>query len=187
MYAKINQMGMEIPLEIVQLADGKTYTKAELQGMVIWQGVFDGEVSWGTNFQSMAAEKSDDETLYNVKQEAVDFPSALLDYEARGYSAEYIGTETIDGAETHKIKFTKKPLKVDGEMVDNVSYYYFDTEDGILIAVEQEVKSGPMKGAVSRSTMSDYDEVEGLFFPFSMGQGLKDGEMQMIQIDRIEL
>ena len=57
--AKLNQGGMEIPIEIVTLSDGRTYTKFNLQGTDIYQGVFDGETLWSINFQSMKAEKSD--------------------------------------------------------------------------------------------------------------------------------
>ena len=39
MTASINQMGMEIPIEMVQLKD-KMYTKISIQGQEIKQGVF---------------------------------------------------------------------------------------------------------------------------------------------------
>ena len=45
MNASINQMGMEIPIEMVQLKD-KMYTKISIQGQEIKQGVFDGETLW---------------------------------------------------------------------------------------------------------------------------------------------
>ncbi|MFO0265539.1 MAG: outer membrane lipoprotein-sorting protein, partial [Cyclobacteriaceae bacterium] len=40
MVAKVNQGGMEIPLEIVQLKDGRQMTKITFQGKVIMQGVY---------------------------------------------------------------------------------------------------------------------------------------------------
>ena len=58
---KVNQGGMEIPIEVVQLADGKQYTKVTVQGTDIMQGVYDGDVLWNTNFQTMKAEKADAE------------------------------------------------------------------------------------------------------------------------------
>lgn len=185
--AKVNQGGLEIPLEIVQMADGRTYTKINFQGMTLMQNVYDGTTSWSTNFQTMKAEKADEETTYNVALEAANFPDAFLNYKENGYTAELMGTETVDGAEAYKIKLTKKPMKVDGEMVDNVSFYYFETENMVPIAVDNEVKMGPQKGAIGRNTMSDYQEVNGLYFPFAMSQGLKDGPSQAIQIESIEL
>ena len=43
MIAKVNQQGMEIPLEIIQMSDGKQMTVINFQGKEIKQGVFDGE------------------------------------------------------------------------------------------------------------------------------------------------
>ena len=44
-----------------------------------------------------------------------------------------------------------------------------------------------MKGQVSEIKMSDYQEVEGLYFPFSMVQGLKGQEGQTITFDQISI
>ena len=57
MTAKVNQQGMEIPLEIVQLKDGRQMTVINFQGKEIKQGVFDGETLWGHNFMTLKAEK----------------------------------------------------------------------------------------------------------------------------------
>ena len=185
--AKFNQQGMEIPLEIVQMADGRQYTKFSFQGMDIMQGVFDGETVWSTNFQTMKAEKSDAETTENVKLAANDFPEAFINYKEKGYTAELMGTETFDGTETFKVKLVKEPVKVDGEEVEDITYYYFDKDAFVPIAQESEIKMGPAKGSVSLVKMSDYDEVDGLYFPFSMSQGIKGGQSQPIQIESIEL
>jgi outer membrane lipoprotein-sorting protein len=187
MTAKLNQQGMEIPIEIVQLKGGKQFTSFSFQGMEIKQGVFDGETLWSTNMTNMQPEKSDSETTENVKLSKEDFPSALLNYKEKGYSVELIGNETIDGADTFKIKLTKKPLTVDGNSVDDITFFYFDTENFVPIAIESEVKMGPAKGMVQLITMSDYQEVDGLYFPFSMSQGVKGQPGQPMAFDTIEL
>lgn len=187
MSAKLNQQGVEIPLEIVTLSDGRTYTKISFQGQDFYQNVFDGETLWGINFQSMKAEKSDAEATANFKLNANDFPDSFLDYKSKGYSAEVLGMETIDGAETYKVKLIKEPLTIDGQEVEDVTYYYFDTEAFIPIAQDSEVKQGPQAGIIQRTTQSDFDEVEGLYFPFSITQGVKDGPSQPISIESIEV
>lgn len=185
MKAKVNQMGMEIPLEIVQLKSGKQMTIINFQGQQMKQGVFDGEILWNINMMTQKAEKSDQESTDNMKREMGDFPDPFLNYEARGYTAELMGTEEMDGAECFKIKLTKKPLVIDGEEVENVSFYFFDTENYVPLVVHSEIKSGPMKGQMSEIKMSDYQEVGGLYFPFSMVQGLKGQEGQTISLDEI--
>ena len=187
MTASLNQQGMEIPIEIYRQADGKTYTKISFQGLEIYQGVYDGETLWSTNFQSMQPEKSDAETTENFKLDLNDFPDTWVDYKQKGYTAELMGTESIEGTDTYKVKLTKEPQTIDGKEVESVSYYYFDKESFVPLAEESEIKSGEAAGMVQMLGYSDYDEVDGLYFPFSLTQGAKGGPSQAITITGIEL
>ncbi len=171
MEMSIDAQGMQIPVEMVQLAGGKMYVKISMQGKEITQMASDGTTMWSTNFMTMKAEKSDAETTANAMLSNNDFPDALLDYKAKGYAAEFIGKETKEGTECFKLKLTKKPVTLNGVKTDDVSYYYFDTENYLPIVTETEIKAGPMKGQKSVSTMSDYQEVDGVYFPFSMNMG----------------
>lgn len=187
MTAKVNQGGMEIPIEIYQMKDGRQMTKITFQGKEILQGVFDGETLWSHNFMTMKAEKSDAEATANFKLNTNDFPDSFVDYKEKGYTVELLGKETFDGTETFKIKLVKEPITVDGNQQDDISYYYFDVDNFVPIAVQSEVTSGPAKGQMGESKMSDYDEVDGLYFPFSMTQGVKGGQSQPITITEIKL
>ncbi|MEO1651937.1 MAG: outer membrane lipoprotein-sorting protein [Bacteroidota bacterium] len=187
MQAKVNQNGLEIPIDLVNLKDGRQFTHVKFQGMSIKQGVFDGTNLWSTNFQSMKAEKSDAESTANFKLNTNDFPDPFLNYKEKGYTVELMGKETIDGAETFKVKLTKEPITIDGEKVDDVTFYFFDTENFVPIAQESEVKRGQNKGQIQLITMSDYQEVDGLYFPFSMTQGAKGGQSAPIVIEKIIL
>lgn len=187
MFAKVNQQGMEIPLEIVQLSDGRQLTSINFQGKEIKQGVFDGETLWSTNFMTMKAEKSDAEATANFKLNANDFPDSFINYKEKGYTAELLGTETIDGAETFKIKLIKEPVTIDGKQEEDISFYFFDTEDFVPIAMQSEIKSGQGKGMVQEITMSDYQEVDGVYFPFAMTQGIKGQPGNPLTIEKIEL
>lgn len=187
MTAKINQAGMEIPLIITQLKDGRQMTSITFQGKEIKQGVYDGTTLWNTNFMTMKAEKSDAETLEIFKASLGEFPDPFLDYKSKGFKAELLGKETIDGSETFKIKLTKKPYNVDGKPTDNITFYYFDAESFVPLMSESEIKVGQAKGAISQSKMSDYQEVGGLLFPFSLTQGIKGGQSQGITITAVEV
>jgi len=166
-----NTQGMEIPVEILQLKSGKQYVKISLQGKEMMQGVFNGEVLWSINFMTQKAEKMTTEQTENFKKNEIkDFPSPFLNYKEKGYKIELIDEETMDGAECYKVKLTQNPIMVEGKEEENVSFHYFEKENSILIASEIEMKEGPMKGQMIKSTMSDYDEVDGLYFPFSLIQ-----------------
>ena len=187
MTAKVSQQGMEIPLEIYQMADGRQMTVINFQGKEIKQGVFDGQTLWGHNFMTMKAEKSDKEATDNFKLNINDFPDSFADYKDKGYTVELMGKETIEGTEAFKIKLVKEPLTIDGKQEDDITYYFFDVDNFVPIATQSEIKSGPAKGQMSETTMSDYQEVDGLYFPFSMTQGLKGQPGQPITITKIEL
>ena len=178
-----NYGGMELPVEMVQLEGGKMYVKINMQGKELTQIACDGATLWSTNFMTMSAEKSDAENTENTLLSNADFPDALLDYKAKGYTAEFVGKETKEGTECLKVKFTKKPIKVGGVTTDDITYYYFETENYLPIATEVEIKAGPMKGQKSVSTMSDYQEVEGLFFPFAMNMGGQDLKIKKITLN----
>ncbi len=174
MKANLKMQGMELPMESLQLRDGKTFSSVIFQGMTFNQNVFDGSTLWSTNQMTMKPEKSDAESTENYKlTAAADFPDPFLDYQKKGYKVEFLGKETVEGTETFKLKLTKKPIKVDGKDTENVSIYYFDAENYVPLVIESEITSGPAKGMISQTKMSDYQEVNGLMMPFSITQGAK--------------
>ncbi|HAH34825.1 MAG TPA: outer membrane lipoprotein-sorting protein [Flavobacteriaceae bacterium] len=167
----INAQGMEIPIEIYSTKDGKQLVKINMQGQEMTMMSFDGETMWTTNFMTMLPEKSDTETTEMMKTNNQDFPSPFLNYKEKGYTVEYLGKETKEGTETFKLKLTQKPVMVDGKEEPTVSFHYFETENYVPIVVETTMNSGPAKGQMSTSGFSDYQESEGLYFPFSIDQG----------------
>jgi len=166
----VNAQGMEIPVDVIQTKNGEQLVTINFQGQEIKQMAFDGETLWTTNMMTMQPEKSDAEMNQNMKMQAKKgFPSPFFNYKEKGYAIELMGKETIEGTETYKVKLTQDPMMVDGKEVPNVSYYYFETENFVPIANESEVQQGPMKGQTIKNSMSDYQEVDGLYFPFDMG------------------
>lgn len=169
----VNFSGMDLPIEMIQTESGKSMMKADFQGQTFYQNVYDGETLWATNQMTMAAEKSDAEATANYKNDINDFPDPFIDYEAKGHTVELIGMETVDGTETFKIKLTKEPIMVDGKEEQDIAFYYFDTENFVPIVVEKEIKSGQAAGTIGQTKLSDYQEVEGLYFAFSITEGAK--------------
>ncbi|MBW2938974.1 outer membrane lipoprotein-sorting protein [Aureisphaera sp. CAU 1614] len=169
----VNFQGMELPIAMIQMNNGKSLMKADFQGQTFYQNVYDGETLWATNQMTMAAEKSDAEATKNYKNDINDFPDPFIDYASKGHSVELVGTETVEGTETFKIKLTKEPIMVDGKEEQDITFYYFDAENFVPIVVEKEIKSGPAAGIVGQTKFSDYQEVEGLYFPFSITEGAK--------------
>ena len=129
--------------------------------------------------------RSDD--TENAKRSAKEFPNALLNYKNLGYQATLIGSETIDGVDCHKIKLEKKTMLSEGKEVPNIEFYYLDKENNVPIQTETEILSGEMKGKISQTKYSDYQEVNGVYIAFSNTSGIKDEMSQTIQFDKIEI
>lgn len=185
--AKVDAQGMTLPLDIINMADGRSYTSFEFQGKVMVQQAFDGTTSWGVNFMTMKAEKSDNETTENIKRECKDFPSALGSYKIHGYKVKLMGKEVAEGVDCFKIKLTKKKQLVDGKEEENIVYYYIDAENYVPIMEESTISSGEAKGQIAQEVFSDYQEINGVYFPFSIMSRIKDGAGQSIVVQSIEI
>jgi outer membrane lipoprotein-sorting protein len=187
MTANVEQGGMKIPVEVVTMKDGRMFTKITFMGNTMTMAAFDGEKSWSTNFMTMEPEEGTAETSENSKRSMKEFPNALINYKNLGYSATLLGSEKIDGTDCHKIKLDKKTMLVEGQEVPNVEFYYLDKENNVPVLVESEIKEGEMKGKISQTKFSDYQEISGVFIPYSTSSGIKDGESQVIQFEKVEI
>ena len=187
MNANVEQGGMKIPVEVVMLKDGRMYTEITLMGNTMIMQAYDGTTVWTTNFMSMEPEKAPSDESENAKRAAKEFPNALVNYKALGYTPTLLGSETIDGTACHKIKLEKKTIMAEGKEVPNIEYYYIDKENNVPILTETEIQTGEMKGKISQTKYSDYQEVDGVMIAFSNTSGIKDGMSQTIQYDKVEV
>jgi outer membrane lipoprotein-sorting protein len=182
----VKAQGLDFPT-IMLSKENKQKISFTFQGKEIVQPAFDGETGWQTNFMTMKAEKMEAEDSEMLKSEFADFPEAFLRYKEKGYSVEFQGSETKEGTDCFKIKLTKKPVKVDGVEVENASIYFFDKENYVPILMQSEIKKGPAKGKLSETSMSDYQEVEGVYLPFSIDQKYDGQVMASVKLTKIEL
>jgi len=183
----LEQGGMQIPLEIVQTRDGKGYVKFNYQGMDIVQYAYDGNTLWSTNFMTQKAEKSSSEDTENHRRTCMEFPNAISCWKELGYTPTLEGEQVVDGTSCYKIRLDKKTQLVEGKEVPSVEYYYIDKESKALIMAEEEMVSGEMKGKIGQTKMSDYQEVNGVFIPFSQTEGIKDGFSQTMTFKSVEV
>ena len=93
----------------------------------------------------------------------------------------------MEGTDCYKLKLTKKPIMVDGKEEEDFSYYYFDKENSIVIMQKQTGKKGQMKDITVETLMSDYQEVDGIYFAFTMSQKVNGQEIFSMTMDKVEL
>lgn len=185
MTCKANAQGMELPVTMYQKAPNKQRMDMNFQGQEITQMAFDGETGWSTNFMTMKPEKWDAEQS-KIMQTEMTFPDVFLNYKDKGYTVSLDGEEEIEGTMCHKIKLTKKPLVIDEKEEENFAFYFIDKETNVIIMQRDFAKVGEMKGQASETYFSDYDEVEGIYFPFTIAQKLNGQAVFSVKVETAE-
>jgi outer membrane lipoprotein-sorting protein len=154
-------------------------TEATVQGLTQVQA-WDGKEAWQISpFQG----RKDPERLSadDAKPLADDAPinGSLLDYAAKGSKVEYQGTEDVDGTDAHKIKVALK--------TGDTEYVYLDPDSFLEIRV---VGTRKLRGTESTdiTDFGDYEQVNGVYFPFSSSTRSKDGGggEQQVTIEKAE-
>ncbi len=176
--------GMEIPIKMYQKAPNMQRMDMIFQGKEITQMCYNGEVGWSTNFMTQEAELWETEDSENMKHQ-MDFPESFLNYADKGYSISLEEEKNVDGTDCFKIKLTKNPISINGEEVENYSYYYFDKETFVPIMQEEFMHKGQMAGATTEMYFSDYQEVNGVYHPHAMSQKVNGQAMFDMVISEI--
>ena len=168
----------ELALTQYQKAPESIRTEASLQGLTAVQA-WDGKDAWQISpFQG----RKDPEKMSgdDAKSFADDAPiaGALIGARERGSKIDYLGTEDVDGTGAHKLKVTLKN--------GDVEYVYLDPDHFLEIRTTAQ-RSVRGTQVVSVTDFGDYEEVAGVFFPFSMATENKaDGSRQQITIEHAE-
>ncbi|HEA30954.1 MAG TPA: hypothetical protein ENH91_13345 [Leeuwenhoekiella sp.] len=178
MDATMKQTGVTLPLTLYNTKAGKQAIIVDFAGKRFAQLAFDGHTFWTTDLTTMTPLLGSQEITNNVRLSKNDFPSPIINYEKNYYELEYEGVETVDSVQTFKIKVIKEPLTINGQEINNVSYYYFDTQNYNPVKIEEIKPDGQF--VISR--LSDYQDVHGLSFPFTIKQ-----DSTVIQIKNITL
>ena len=148
----------------------KVRTQTTVGGQDMIQA-YDGETAWGvapmagvTAPVELPAEQQ--EALSTMGQEM--FEGSLLGYAERGTEVEYVGREEVDGKSAYKLQVTRP----DG----TAAFLFLDPETMLEIRseVSQTVQGEEM---TFTSDVSDYREVGGLMFPFTIEQRVEGGPM----------
>lgn len=158
----------------------KTRLDATVQGITITQA-YDGQNGWQiipfTGQTTAAAMNADD--LKRIQEEA-DFDGPLMDYKQKGNTVQLVGKEKVDGADTYHLRVTLKS----GDVRD----FYVDA--GTFL-VSKMTGNTVVQGAATdlETHYSDYREVEGVKFPFSLQQEFSDAQLpsQKITFEKVEL
>jgi hypothetical protein len=153
-------------------------TEASLQGMTQIEA-YDGKEGWKVSpfFGRKDPERlSADDVKALVEDTEID--GALVDWQTKGSTIEYLGTEDVDGTLAHKIKVVRKN--------GDVSFVYLDPDHFLEIRVlTQRTRHGAYEEV--ETDFGDYEKAGGVFVPTSIESGSKGApDKQRIIIDKVE-
>lgn len=152
---------------------------ATVQGLTATQA-YDGKDAWQINpFQGRKDPErmAPDDAKALIEETEIGGP--LVDWQTRGHTLAYLGTEDVDGTEAHKIKVTRKN--------GDVQYVFLDPDYFIEIRVENR---RTVRG-VQEETVTDlgnYEKVDGVYVPLSVESGRKgSSDRQKLELAKVEL
>lgn len=174
----VQQGQIEFAYNQIKKRPGEVRTDLTLQGMTVIQA-YDGKEGWKVSpFQGRKdpEKMSADDVKSLIEEAEIDGP--LVDWKGKQSTAEYVGTEDVDGTLAHKLKVVRKN--------GDVNFVYLDPEVFLEIRVlTQRVQQGAQVEV--ETDLGDYEKIGGVFIPFSIESGRKgDPDKQKIVIDKAE-
>lgn len=152
------------PVVILIKRPGMVREESNMQGLTAITA-FDGTEGWSVRPFGGRREpqKLAPDMLKELRLEA-DIDGPLLDYQAKGSTVTYMGTEDVDGTEAHKLKVTLR----DGDDL----YVYLDPDYFLEI---RELYRQKIRDVVqeTETDFGAYREVAGVYMPFSIEIGEK--------------
>jgi hypothetical protein len=111
--------------------------------------------------------------------ETADFQGWLVDYKAKGFKLDYLGTEDVDGTDAHKLKLTRP----------NGDYHYLFLDPDHFLEIRIETHDW-IRGSeqVTESDLGEYEQVDGTWWPALFVSGEKGSPQRAtVVVNKIEL
>lgn len=164
-------------VEVAKRSD-KVREEMTVQGMSQVRA-YDGTTAWQINpFEGrrdpelLSADDSKD------LQIDADIDGPLVNYKEKGYKAELVGHDSVEGTDCYKIKLTLKN--------GDIRYYYLDTDSFLELKLETQTS---IRGSIQENETfyGDYEEVNGIYYPFAFETGQKGGTDRVkFTVEKIE-
>ena len=170
---------VEVSYSMLVARPGAIRYEVQLQGLTKVQA-YDGSQAWQINpFQGRKdPEKLSADDAKALSEDAADFIGPLVDYQAKGYKLDYLGTEDIDGTEAHKLRVTRSN--------GDVTYVYLDPDYFLEIrTVNRRIEHGVPNETIT--DYGDYEKVNGVYLALALESYRKgSSDRQKVQIDKAE-
>lgn len=170
--------GFEAPIAQQNKRPNKVREEFTMQGLT-GVNAFDGSTGWKIEpwDGKKDAEALSEEEMIDIQDDA-DIDGPLVNYQQKGNKVEYIGTDSVEGTDTYKLRVTSP----NGE----VRTYYMDQDSYVPIKVDLK---RIVRGAEREYELwpGDYKQSGGVYFPYSLEINTKRSQFrQKYNYDKIE-
>ncbi|SMC43523.1 M16 family metallopeptidase [Cellulophaga tyrosinoxydans] len=161
MSAEAEVQGMKLNLEIKKTTNGQFMQDVQMMGNSMSKQVLDGD----SGYMVMQGQRKDLDATEIAKIKAESSPFAELNYSSDAISLE--GIEQVDGKKAYKVKISDEKAS------------FYDVATGLKL---QDVVTAEMNGQKMSSTFnfSEYKEVGGILFPFTLTQSMGPQKIDFI-------
>lgn len=174
---KFLTQGMEIPYTMIQERPNRMRIDASVMGMTITQ-CFDGTGGWSINPMTGSTDPQPmGETEVKSFSLQADMDGPLMNWADKGYTAEYLGQEDVEGTPAYHLRLdTKKDIVMD---------FYFDADSYLLLKqnIKMKVDQGEFE---TQNYPSDYRQQDGLTIPFNVETRRGDQVLNTIVVETLE-
>ncbi len=152
-------MGQPVPIRAIYMRPNKCKVEYKVKDAVIVQA-YDGKMAWQHNPhgevvlpQPMSTGKS------NYLHDTCDIDGPLIDYKKKGNKIELLGTETLYGNDTYKLKISYK--------TGNVQTYFLDSKTFLPVRLDGVYQLDGLEHKVTTSYF-DYKKAGKLVIPYKL-------------------
>ena len=177
--SRMTMQGMEAGMVILSKRPNMLRQEITLGSQKVING-FDGQAAWIVN--PLVSPGGQPIRLTGPEAEVIrqqsDFDPPLMDYKAKGYSIELVGTETDNGKKVYHLRLTQ-PNRTTTK--PQVQHAYLDAATGLETKLVTEAD-----GLRLEQEMLDWRSIEGVMVPFHIRM-LSNGVVQSeIRVEKVE-
>ena len=177
---KFTVQGMDIESKTV-IVNGKSLrTDISVMGQEIISAV-DGETGWAQQPTMMGGSGEPEDmpgALIKESRKQVNLGGSLLAYKENGSALDLVGKEKLEGVDVYHLKLTEKGGDVTNLFISASNYYTLKSSG------KRNVQGKEIDAEVN---FSNFKQVEGLTFPYTMETASPMGGMMTIETESITL
>jgi hypothetical protein len=177
---KFSVQGLDIESKTV-IVNGKSLrTDISVMGQEIILAV-DGETGWAQQPAMMGGTGVPEDmpgALIKESKKQVNLGGSLLNYKENGSTLELIGKEKLEGVDVYHLKLTEKGGDITNLLISASNYYTLKSSGK---------KNIQGKEIDAEDNFSNFKQVEGLTFPYTMETASPMGGMMTVETESITL